>query len=108
MKSNGPVNVEVETLRKQLNEERLRSNDISRDNSKLANRNTNFEKEIAQMQRDLDRQREERHKMQNEIDVARANTKVIIHVVINNHLFQVGSRRGKTQRNTKRQFGYAR
>jgi len=73
--SNGPANVEVETLRKQLNEERLRSNDISRDNSKLANRNTNFEKEIAQMQRDLDRQREERHKMQNEIDVARANTK---------------------------------
>ena len=29
------------------------------------------------MQRDLDRQREERHKMQNEIDVARANTKVL-------------------------------
>ena len=80
-KSNGPVNFELEILRKQLNEERLRSNDISRDNSKLANRNTNYEKEIAQMQRDLDRQCEQRHKMQNEIDVARANTKVKLNIV---------------------------
>ena len=72
---------EVESLRQQLNDERIRANDISRENSQLQKRIQNYQEELSKAEKEHTRLREDKRKVQSEVDRAKANTKVFFYVL---------------------------
>ena len=66
----------MESLRQQLNDERIRANDISRENSQLQKRIQNYQEELSKAEKEHTRLREDKRKVQSEVDRAKANTKV--------------------------------
>ena len=84
-------------------EEQDRNNRISNENNALNSRIKNYQEELIAKEKDIERLRESRKKMEIELDHEKANTKVRSYVLtFYDSLHLVCSKRGEIKRNTKR------